>query len=85
MGSGSGVFKRSRRFLEALRDLLDGVALGGLELAVFVSPFDVTEVGVLAGELGEPLPFLSCIKIRIKIIIKQLTFTLSFIIRLNFA
>lgn len=73
MGSGSGVFKSSRRFLEALRDLFDGVALGGLELAVFISTFDVTEVGVLAGELGDPLPFLSCDQITIKfIVIKQL-------------
>ena len=59
-GSGSGVFnsKRLREVLRDFEDLLDGVVLGGRDVADF-SGFDDTEVGVLAGELGEPGPLRS--------------------------
>lgn len=61
-GSGSGVFN-SRRLREVLRDfedLLDGVVLGGREAVADFSGFEDTEVGVFAGELGEPGPLRSC-------------------------
>lgn len=59
-GSGSGVFnnKRFRDVERDLDDLFDGVALGGREAPVF-SPFEVVDVGVFAGELGEPGPLRS--------------------------
>lgn len=59
-GSGSGVFN-AKRFREVLRDfvdLVDGVVLGGRDVADF-SGLDDTEVGVLAGELGVPGPLRS--------------------------
>lgn len=61
-GSGSGVL-RSKRFLEALRDLgadlFEGVALGGRDVPD-LSGFDEVDVGVFTGELGELGPLRSC-------------------------